>query len=497
MPVSQRSPGKDTASVVAMDNRSYSSQDKNILVQHANERTIDTTDNVANGAFYKSTKFMSSTIITSSAEFQQSETKTKSFIQQRVERLYGPGALAQGFYSPKKTRSQESSVSVLCERSNNNQNQYSNFGLQYDLNGKSRNMYDVEDNYENIKSNDLPVLRHLRPEFRAQLPILSPKKSLTKMCVIESSTVPNGVGTHHLNGTEKTVAELKQVEKTISVDKKNGVDSENAGDSNAIVADTVRSIADIKISPPPPESQSQKVAASDNKSMEERPRSVEEVATTPPVDIILVKDGNYFLQLLKTEQDRLLLLADGTEKQMEILAKANASDEILGYLRSAAGKARLLVSQKMKQFEGLCKNNLNRSPDEKFPTTNEDLQGFWDMVKLQVNNVDSLFNEIEILRANDWKKTETAIPPPSGSKLTKRPNAVKASAAAPSKAVTANGASLKKSSAATLAAQKREAQRKQLMELKRKNKMAISAEQQQQQQQNANSVEIFVSEHCS
>lgn len=62
---------------------------------------------------------------------------------------------------------------------------------------------------------------------------------------------------------------------------------------------------------------------------------------------------------------------------------------------------------KLSQFTiyivGLCQNNLNSSPQEKFPTTNDDLQGFWDMVNLQVDHINSIFDEIEVLRQNDWK----------------------------------------------------------------------------------------------
>lgn len=52
---------------------------------------------------------------------------------------------------------------------------------------------------------------------------------------------------------------------------------------------------------------------------------------------------------------------------------------------------------------GLCHNNLNQTPDEKFPTTSEDLQGFWDMLLLQVDHVDSIFAEIEELKKNNWQ----------------------------------------------------------------------------------------------
>ena len=40
--------------------------------------------------------------------------------------------------------------------------------------------------------------------------------------------------------------------------------------------------------------------------------------------------------------------------------------------------------------------------DEKFKTTAQDLEGFWDMVLLQVDDVYTMFAEIETLRRNGW-----------------------------------------------------------------------------------------------
>lgn len=111
---------------------------------------------------------------------------------------------------------------------------------------------------------------------------------------------------------------------------------------------------------------------------------------------------------------------------------------------------------------------------------------------LQVNHVDKLFEEIEDLKRNDWKVCCVAamgirsyprigclitlftfqkcddltdsLPPPQGAKLVRRPGTK-----------TAKSSTGTSSAAATAAAQKREAARKQLMELKRKNKLAMSA----------------------
>lgn len=52
---------------------------------------------------------------------------------------------------------------------------------------------------------------------------------------------------------------------------------------------------------------------------------------------------------------------------------------------------------------GLCHNNLNQPPDEKCQIKSEDLQGFWDMVLLQVDNIDALFAEIEAIKKNNWQ----------------------------------------------------------------------------------------------
>lgn len=48
-------------------------------------------------------------------------------------------------------------------------------------------------------------------------------------------------------------------------------------------------------------------------------------------------------------------------------------------------------------------------PGEEFPTTNEDLAGFWDMVMLQVVQVNELFDQIEKLRKSQWQEVRLNI----------------------------------------------------------------------------------------
>lgn len=105
---------------------------------------------------------------------------TKSFIEQRIERLYGPGALAHGFFVTKKQQNR----SFEMEKE------------QKHIDNHSKSMLDElladESNDRAIKQSTsfptLPVLRHLRPEFRAQLPILNVKKGAD--VISKSTTIP-------------------------------------------------------------------------------------------------------------------------------------------------------------------------------------------------------------------------------------------------------------------------------------------------------------------
>lgn len=103
--------------------------------------------------------------------------ETKSFIQQRVERLYGPGALAQGFFVSKRQKNRLS------------ESEDKNTSLDSEKHSKSMTDKLLEDDLEpsmkqSTSSPTLPVLRHLRPEFRAQLPIISPRKGADRKSVV-------------------------------------------------------------------------------------------------------------------------------------------------------------------------------------------------------------------------------------------------------------------------------------------------------------------------
>ncbi|CAG5096075.1 Similar to Dlgap4: Disks large-associated protein 4 (Mus musculus), partial [Cotesia congregata] len=254
-----------------------------------------------------------------------SSSSEKSFIQQRVERLYGPGALAQGFF----------------RRSNQSQNSDNSFNNKSSLNNSSNiNNNDLSlDNANNEESlKNLPVLRHLRPEFRAQLPVVSPRRPTD-------------------------------------------------GNQQPAAPEVVLPVLETSVS---------------STSLAELPKATQED------NAVEVKDGHYFMKLLKAEIDRLFKLAASAEA--ELANVESLPEEAAGKLRSAAGKARLLATQKMQQFEGLCQKNITQIPGEVFPTTNEDLAGFWDMVMLQVVQVNDIFEHLDKLRNSQWQEVCSRSP---------------------------------------------------------------------------------------
>lgn len=191
---------------------------------------------------------------------EQLTSPMKSFIQQRVERLYGPGALAQGFFNQKryKVKSQcedYDESKVLTEKSLNCSSDF-----KYSPK-RSSNLFDESDLYSSPNGEAdpnlaLPVLRHLRPEFRAQLPILSPKKTFKPDLSPQKPDLPQEV-------TEVTSDKVT-----------NGVSV-------------------IRIDEPP------KIEAVNGVASE------------------VVKDAYYFLDLEKKETERLLAMSAALEKEME------------------------------------------------------------------------------------------------------------------------------------------------------------------------------------
>ena len=64
------------------------------------------------------------------------------------------------------------------------------------------------------------------------------------------------------------------------------------------------------------------------------------------------------------------------------------------------------------QFESILK--MSETDSSKRITTAEDLEGFWEMIKITIKEVDKRLERLEVLKENEWKET------PKTSKLKKR-----------------------------------------------------------------------------
>ncbi|NXB04968.1 DLGP5 protein, partial [Cnemophilus loriae] len=128
--------------------------------------------------------------------------------------------------------------------------------------------------------------------------------------------------------------------------------------------------------------------------------------TTPGSTALAVKsddtregehDVPYFRNILQTETERLLSQCLQWEGNLELDIPEDAKDQI----RTTVGQTRLLIGERFKQFEGLVDNcEFKRGGKE---TTCTDLDGFWDMVNFQIEDVNKKFENLKKLQDNEWQ----------------------------------------------------------------------------------------------
>lgn len=108
-------------------------------------------------------------------------------------------------------------------------------------------------------------------------------------------------------------------------------------------------------------------------------------------------DVPYFRNILQSETDRLNSHCLDWEKKLELDIPDDAKDLI----RTAVGQTRLLIMERFRQFEGLVDNCEYKRGEKE--TTCTDLDGFWDMVSFQVDDVTQKFNNLMKLEESAWK----------------------------------------------------------------------------------------------
>ncbi|XP_069805402.1 disks large-associated protein 5 [Dendropsophus ebraccatus] len=127
----------------------------------------------------------------------------------------------------------------------------------------------------------------------------------------------------------------------------------------------------------------------------------EEGIKTPPAEEP-AHDVPYFRfycrNTLKSEIKRLTLLCSDWDRRIDLDIPEDAKDLI----RTTVGQTRLLISERFKQFEGLV-NNCEFKLGEK-ETTCSDLDGFWDMIYFQIEDVTKKFVNLGKLEENSWQQ---------------------------------------------------------------------------------------------
>ncbi|NXH47111.1 DLGP5 protein, partial [Dicaeum eximium] len=128
--------------------------------------------------------------------------------------------------------------------------------------------------------------------------------------------------------------------------------------------------------------------------------------TTPVSTALAVKsddtreqehDVPYFRNILRTERERLLSQCLQWEGNLELDIPEDAKDLI----RTTVGQTRLLIGERFTQFEGLVDNcEFKRGEKE---TTCTDLDGFWDMIYFQIEDVNKKFDNLKKLQDNEWQ----------------------------------------------------------------------------------------------
>ncbi|XP_066464380.1 disks large-associated protein 5 isoform X2 [Eleutherodactylus coqui] len=124
--------------------------------------------------------------------------------------------------------------------------------------------------------------------------------------------------------------------------------------------------------------------------------NAEDDKTTQPEQAL--HDVKYFRDILKSEILRLSILCSDWDKRIDIDIPEDAKDLI----RTTIGQTRLLMNERFKQFESLVDNcEFKRGEKE---TTCTDLDGFWDMIYFQIEDVSKKFVNLGKMEENSWQQ---------------------------------------------------------------------------------------------
>ncbi|CAL8283725.1 unnamed protein product [Merluccius merluccius] len=159
-------------------------------------------------------------------------------------------------------------------------------------------------------------------------------------------------------------------------------------------------------------------------------------------------DVPYFRLQMVLETEKLSSLSELWESRVE---DESIPEEMRDSMRTAVGQARLLMKERFGQFSGLV-DDCELGRGEKI-TTCTDLQGFWDMVYYQVEDVEKKFAALKEAESRNWVEELKPVAPRQR-KVVKKPPVTAAAAPKPGGASTAAKARVAAAKAAAKAAMK-------------------------------------------
>ncbi|KAG8225233.1 hypothetical protein J437_LFUL009803 [Ladona fulva] len=106
--------------------------------------------------------------------------------------------------------------------------------------------------------------------------------------------------------------------------------------------------------------------------------------------------------LLEDELKRLKDMCNDWENELK--HGVSIPENVTELIRCAIGKATLLVNGKLKQFNGLITSSESSTEDNRI--TPSDLQGFWDLICIEISGIDKSFCDLNLLKKNAWTENE-------------------------------------------------------------------------------------------
>ncbi|NXM65983.1 DLGP5 protein, partial [Serilophus lunatus] len=140
---------------------------------------------------------------------------------------------------------------------------------------------------------------------------------------------------------------------------------------------------------------------SDEKTSTQRPNETNPVSAAHEVKSDDTRepehDVPYFRNILQTETERLLSQCLQWDENLEL----DIPEDVEDLIRTTVGQTRLLIGERFKQFEGLVDNCEFKQGEKE--TTCTDLDGFWDMINFQIEDVNKKFDNLKKLQDNEWQ----------------------------------------------------------------------------------------------